>query len=201
MESSVNYDRPIEGDPMNNIYWIHDTHFACFAILEFPSINHRMLYLLKFRDRQIFLNPVFLEIFFSIFYRLPWDKEMPKKLQIILPSISSKLILVEQHCWSEEENKFCIFFFCTLILTWNEGFAFSFFKETFKRIEERNRRGDIDWIIDYGEIKKMGFVVAFTCILDYISATLSISTLEQYLENGKISSALGMRSLMCLVVL
>lgn len=142
MESSVNYDRPIEGDPMNNIYWIHDTHFACFAILEFPSINHRMLYLLKFRDRQIFLNPVFLEIFFSIFYRLPWNKEMPKKLQIILPSISSKLILVEQHCWSDPKRKinFVFFFFVLLSLLGTKDLHFlslkRLLKESRKEIEE-----------------------------------------------------------------
>lgn len=113
MESSVNYDRPIEGDPMNNIYWIHDTHFACFAILEFPSINHRMLYLLKFRDRQIFLNPVFLEIFFLHFLSII-DLEI-KKFQIKIANYSplyffeinsrGTTLLIR----SEEENKFFLY--------------------------------------------------------------------------------------------
>lgn len=69
MESSVNYDHPIEGDPMNNIL---DSRYA-FRVLRDTRISldkSSLLYLLQFRDRQIFLNLVFPEIFFSIYYRL-----------------------------------------------------------------------------------------------------------------------------------
>lgn len=64
---------------------------------------------------------------------------MPKKLQIILPSISSKLILVEQHCWSEEENKFCIFFALLSLLRTKDLHFLSLkrlLKESRKEIEE-----------------------------------------------------------------
>lgn len=190
------------------IYWIHDTHFACFAILEFLSINHCLI---CSRHRQIFLNPVFPAIFschFFLFDYWPWDKDSKKKLKIIQsPPLSFwKLILVGQHCSDHESDprkrKIILYFFLYSYL-FHRIAKNLHFRSTRLLNESRNeiKRRYIDWIIDYGEIKKMGFVVAFTCILDYISATLSISTLEQYLENGKISSALGMGSLMCLVVL
>lgn len=87
---------------------ILDSRYA-FRVLRDTRISldkSSLLYLFQFRDRQIFLNPVFLEIFSPFFIDYwSWDKEMPKKLQIILPSISSKLILVEQHCWSHPRGK------------------------------------------------------------------------------------------------
>ena len=48
MESPMSYGHLIRGIPWT-IYWIHGTHFACFAILKFHSVNHCYLIRCSFK--------------------------------------------------------------------------------------------------------------------------------------------------------